>query len=198
MERDSFSSYAEGIMIRYLCPRCQKPLTAQDGEAGAKVNCSSCGQKVQVPLPPASKTMLGTLDAAAPIPAVPRALLVEKEPLPDSQEPLLVEAVDEPRRRDRARGDEVDDRPRRRSRDDYDDDDDYDLPRRRRRSRIACPRCGCRDYPRQTTKLGGASIALLIIGILFWPLIIVALLLQEKWEVCSNCGEQLRQTGTGF
>jgi hypothetical protein len=185
-------------MIRYLCPRCKQSLAARDGEAGAKVNCLSCGQKVQVPAPPpASKTMLGTLEEANAIPAVPRAVLVEKAPLPGGPEPLEVEAVDEPRPRGHAaRDDEEDDRPSRRSRDD--ENDECDRRRRRPRSYRPCPRCGCRDYPRQVTKLGSASIALLIIGILFWPLIIVALLMQEKWEVCPDCGEQLRQTGTGF
>ena len=91
---------------------------------------------------------------------------------------------------------EVDDRrgrPKKRMR-----DDDDDRRRGRRRANSPCPRCGCTDYPRQQTRFGGASIALLVVGIIFWPLLIVAFLVQEKWDVCPDCGEKLRQTGTGF
>jgi hypothetical protein len=48
------------------------------------------------------------------------------------------------------------------------------------------------------THFGATSTTLLILGIFFWPLIIVAFLVQEKWDVCPECGEKLRQTGTGF
>lgn len=200
-------------MIRYRCPKCRKALAAEDREAGAKLNCPHCSQRLQVPIPPPpSKTMLGTLDdepnktvlgklegegAAAPpvyagqAPPVPRTIVVPTEPLP----------ADPPARSPEQPQEVDDDRPRvrRRSRrGDDDDDDDYDRPRRRRREGRPCPRCGCTDYPRQVTKFGGASIALLIIGIFFWPLILVAFFIQEKWEACPDCGEKLRQIGTGF
>ena len=37
----------------------------------------------------------------------------------------------------------------------------------------------------------------IVLGVLIWPLIIVAFFVQEKWEVCDDCGELLRQTGIG-
>jgi hypothetical protein len=193
-------------MIRYLCPRCRKSLVAQDGAAGAKLNCPDCGQRLQIPVPPppVNKTVLGTLEEqpnrtvlgklespaepgtpvptaqAGAVPPVPRTILVETPVPPDAMDDL----------------EEVEDaRPRRRRSREHDEDDDR--PPRRRRVR-PCPQCGCTDYPWQTTKFGSASIALVILGILFWPLIIVAFLVQEKWEVCAECGEKLRQTGTGF
>lgn len=203
-------------MIRYRCPRCRTVLAAQDSEAGSKLNCSRCGQRVQVPAPPPrNKTMLGTLDdvpnrtvlgrlegtdtpsptppvaGKSPTPPVPRTILVEtavpaNDPPKSGNGPDQLEEVESGS-------------PRRRRRRDYEDGDDDDRRRRRgRRASRPCPRCGCTDYPRQTTHFGGTSIALLIVGIIFWPLIIVAFFVQEKWDVCSECGEKLRQTGTGF
>src|SRR4051812_15930320 len=40
--------------IRYNCPRCKKPLGSPASEAGAKKPCPGCGQRLQVPAPPAS------------------------------------------------------------------------------------------------------------------------------------------------
>jgi hypothetical protein len=91
-----------------------------------------------------------------------------------------------------------DDAPRRRRRRDYDEEDDDRRHRRGQRGYRPCPRCGCTDYPRQTTHFGGASIALLVVGLFFWPLLIAAFFVQEKWDACPDCGEKLKQTGTGF
>jgi hypothetical protein len=104
-----------------------------------------------------------------------------------------------PRRRRADWPDDEDDdvRPRRRPRWE-DEDDDYPRFRRRRPLYRPCPRCGCEDRPRQVKKFGGASIALLVIGIIFWPLILVAFFVQEIWDECPECGERLRQVGTGF
>jgi DNA-directed RNA polymerase subunit RPC12/RpoP len=198
-------------MIRYQCPKCSNTLAAQDADVGSKISCPHCGQRVQVPAPPPNKTMLGKVvdanktmlgkleEAGSPSPspgtppAVPRTILVQTA-LPADEPPRSGHAIDEPEEADSDAA-----RRRRRRRRDYDDDDDdYDPPRRRRRTSRPCPRCGCTDYPRQTTRFGGASIALLVVGILFWPLLIVAFLVQEKWDVCPDCGEKLRQTGTGF
>jgi DNA-directed RNA polymerase subunit RPC12/RpoP len=49
-------------MIRYRCPMCKKALTATEAEAGAKLDCPQCGQRLQVPKPPPNKTMLGELE----------------------------------------------------------------------------------------------------------------------------------------
>jgi DNA-directed RNA polymerase subunit RPC12/RpoP len=165
-------------VIRYRCPVCNKALVAQDEEAGSKLHCPHCGQRLQIPEPPPNKTVLGKIDEAA-----------NKTVLGKSEPPVL-EVVDNPPPRRR--------RPRRDYEDDEDDDRDRRPRRRRRRTHPPCPRCGCTDYPRQTTRFGGASIALVIIGIFFWPLIIVAFFVQEKWDVCAECGERLEQTGTGF
>ncbi len=201
-------------MIRYRCPKCKKSLTAEESDAGTKKNCPHCEQRVKIPVPPPpnktmlgaleppTKTVLGTLEGAAPAeplpvaeyagttPAVPRTIVVETaatEADRTAHPPDELEEVD-------------DDRPRRRRRRRADEEevDDYRYPRRRGAAYRPCPRCGCTDYPRQQTRFGGASIALLIIGILFLPLIIVAFFVQEKWDVCPDCGELLRQTGTGF
>jgi DNA-directed RNA polymerase subunit RPC12/RpoP len=200
-------------VIHYQCPRCKKPLTAQDNVAGVKINCPQCKQRLQVPAPPPpNKTMLGTLDdqagktilgklegqhpetapssegyAGAP-PPVRRTIIVDAPP------PLAEAASDPSEESEIPEVEPV--RPRRRRR--YEEDDEDDRPRRRLRSRSACPRCGCTDYQRQTTKFGTASIVLLVFGIIFWPLLIIAFALQEKWDVCPDCGEKLRQTGTGF
>jgi DNA-directed RNA polymerase subunit RPC12/RpoP len=195
-------------MIRYLCPRCKKALAAQDREAGGKLNCPHCGQRLQVPVPPPNKTMLGELEdranrtvlgtlenAAAPSPPqtdggkpppMPRTTLVESVLPADA--PEWLEEVEE-------------EKPSRRRQSRYDEDDEEDRPRMRRRGRpvyAPCPECGCADRPRQVKHFGSTSITLLILGIFFWPLIIVAFFVQEIWEVCPACGERLRQTGTGF
>src|SRR5690349_5212244 len=46
-------------MIRFACPACQSHLKSPDDKAGAKIACPKCGQKVRVPEPPDSGTVLG-------------------------------------------------------------------------------------------------------------------------------------------
>ena len=199
-------------MIRYLCPKCRQLLTAKDAEAGAKLSCTQCGQRLQVPTPPPNKTMLGQLDEPAnktilgklegerpeTVPSSPRQITepppVRRTLLVDPIPPLAEAAPEPSAETDIPEVEPV--RPRRRRR--YEEDDEDDRPRRRPRTRSACPRCGCTDYPRQTTKFGVPSIILLVVGVIFWPLLIVAFFLLEKWDVCQECGEKLRQTGTGF
>lgn len=70
-------------MISYSCPKCKTFLTAIDGDAGSKVQCPKCGQRLQIPRPPApvNKTVLGTLEPnpapvarhAPPPPPLPQA-----------------------------------------------------------------------------------------------------------------------------
>jgi DNA-directed RNA polymerase subunit RPC12/RpoP len=48
-------------MVRYLCPMCKKVLTANDAEAGGKLDCPQCGQRLEVPAPPLNKTILGEI-----------------------------------------------------------------------------------------------------------------------------------------
>jgi len=47
-------------MITFSCPRCQSVLEQPDGAAGTKVACPKCSQRLQVPLPPQNKTILGS------------------------------------------------------------------------------------------------------------------------------------------
>jgi hypothetical protein len=39
--------------VRYNCPRCKKPLESPAIESGTKKPCPACGQRLQVPAPPA-------------------------------------------------------------------------------------------------------------------------------------------------
>jgi hypothetical protein len=48
-------------MIRYACPRCRTVLECPDQAAGSKHACPTCGQRLQVPLPPPNKTVLAPL-----------------------------------------------------------------------------------------------------------------------------------------
>jgi hypothetical protein len=46
-------------VIHYRCKKCSTVHSAQDHEAGSKVNCPACGQGGQVPTPPTSKAAIG-------------------------------------------------------------------------------------------------------------------------------------------
>lgn len=48
-------------MIAFSCPRCNHGVTRHESEAGSKVACPSCGQRLQVPQSPHDKTLLGQL-----------------------------------------------------------------------------------------------------------------------------------------
>ena len=50
-------------MIDFSCPKCTFALTRHNNEAGSKVSCPSCGQRVQVPRPPqqTDQTVMGEL-----------------------------------------------------------------------------------------------------------------------------------------
>jgi DNA-directed RNA polymerase subunit RPC12/RpoP len=49
-------------MIHYRCPSCRTGLVAAPAEAGTKVSCLECGQRLQVPSrPPRNRTVLGEL-----------------------------------------------------------------------------------------------------------------------------------------
>ena|ERR1700722_15011625 len=55
-------------MIRYLCPKCKKALTANDADAGAQIACPQCSQSLHVPK--SIKTMLGMAGpSSGPAPA---------------------------------------------------------------------------------------------------------------------------------
>jgi len=54
-------------VIHYRCPACQTELVAAPAEAGTKVSCPGCGQRLRVPgRPPSNKTVLGELTDSRP------------------------------------------------------------------------------------------------------------------------------------
>lgn len=80
-------------MIQYRCPRCQQQYQVPVEEGGQKVNCSTCGQRLQIPFPPRNRTILaslvenqqpvstgGHLGDRATLPPVYEAVLVEDNP----------------------------------------------------------------------------------------------------------------------
>src|SRR5438094_6813316 len=64
-------------MLRFCCPACKNVLSTPPEQAGTKINCPRCGQRLLVPQP--NKTLLGALlpeekqaaACAAPAPAAP-------------------------------------------------------------------------------------------------------------------------------
>jgi len=64
-------------MIAFTCPRCENLLEHPDTEAGLKVRCPACNQKVRIPQPPPppNQTLLGELQ----FPAESRAVTVTGE-----------------------------------------------------------------------------------------------------------------------
>jgi DNA-directed RNA polymerase subunit RPC12/RpoP len=61
-------------MIRFACPRCKSVHERPDSVAGTKFACPSCGQRLEVPLHPESKTVMGNpMGTEVPGAAVPPA-----------------------------------------------------------------------------------------------------------------------------
>src|SRR5262245_22839050 len=59
-------------MIQFVCPVCNSTLKAPPAQAGAKFPCPRCGQRLQVPTPNPSRTVLGRLAPDPdPAPAAP-------------------------------------------------------------------------------------------------------------------------------
>lgn len=69
--------------IRFACPKCHTTYTVRTEDAGKKSDCAKCGQRLQVPTPPAKparpKTILG--DYIPPGSPVPHPAPVEDEPI---------------------------------------------------------------------------------------------------------------------
>jgi hypothetical protein len=156
---------------------------APDDLGGRQAVCVQCDRPFEVP-PATYRTVLLPWEDRPPTPAPE-----EDEPPPIPSAPPTRHSRPSARRQwdEREQEDEEDDycrRPRR--------------PRRGRYDEFRCPFCGSRDEPRITKKFGGASIALVIIGILFWPLIIIAILIQENWLTCRECGAKVRQVDGGY
>jgi hypothetical protein len=59
-------------MIRFACPRCKSVLESVDDKAGQKIACPKCQQRLQIPLPPPTRTILAPLVSSGPAPmAIP-------------------------------------------------------------------------------------------------------------------------------
>ena len=155
-------------MSAYRCPRCQQMLTLP--ESGEKVVCPQCGQKLRA------------------APAVNRTVLVnpEKDLAAFDRSPLVALPV-EPVEATSRRGD-------REIRPDDEDRHDDRLRRSERRRRYRCPHCDSPERPRLSKEMGQTAWVLLAVGIMFWPLILVALLccMEEKWR-CPECREELER-----
>jgi hypothetical protein len=53
-------------MLHFACPRCKFQMEAPDAEGGTKIACPNCPQRLQVPMPPPSKTVLAPLVGHTP------------------------------------------------------------------------------------------------------------------------------------
>jgi DNA-directed RNA polymerase subunit RPC12/RpoP len=87
-------------MVRYTCPRCKKALESPASYVGQKLNCPGCGQRMQIPQPPAppassppiNKTVLALSDVpSTDTPANPPAPTPVPDPLP-----VVLELADDP------------------------------------------------------------------------------------------------------
>src|SRR6478609_12156619 len=73
------------VAIHFACPECKTAYTVNDRDAGKKSDCKVCGQRLEVPKPPArQKTVLGeflaTDQAPAPTPVQLDPLRPESQP----------------------------------------------------------------------------------------------------------------------
>jgi DNA-directed RNA polymerase subunit M/transcription elongation factor TFIIS len=135
-------------VIRFSCPGCERVVEVADDEAGHKMSCPTCGQRLQVPAP--NRTVLGKLEPRAEEPARPQPKpaardeadedLVPVEDCPECGKALQVPEEDLGRRVECPRcGKRFVARRLRKGRRDEDDD----RPRRKRRSSDGvCRECG--------------------------------------------------------
>jgi transcription elongation factor Elf1 len=77
------------VPIRFACPKCQTAYTAHDRDAGKKSECKTCGQRLEVPAPLRSKTVLGQIlpETRGPIP-VPSSPPIPVGRLEPTAEPI--------------------------------------------------------------------------------------------------------------
>lgn len=80
--------------IRFVCPVCQTSFTVTDRDAGKNAECTKCGQRLQVPSPPRSKTILGELCPGESAPSSPhrppsRLFASDKRPAAVEARPTL-------------------------------------------------------------------------------------------------------------
>jgi DNA-directed RNA polymerase subunit RPC12/RpoP len=77
------------MAIIFACPTCKASYTVNDRSAGEKIDCKTCGQRVQVPSPPRNRTVLGES-------VEPTAATVPIDPLPPEPPPRPRRAEPEP------------------------------------------------------------------------------------------------------
>jgi DNA-directed RNA polymerase subunit M/transcription elongation factor TFIIS len=179
-------------VIRFSCPSCERVIEVGDEDAGRKMSCPTCGQRLEVPSP--ARTVLGKPEPRAePQPEKPRRAkrvepdedLVAIEDCPECGKALQVEEDDIGHRVECVRCGHrfVARRLRKRRRD---DEDDY-RPRRRRTNvrpdecrecgadlddeDRSCPECGARTpgglSVRQLREANNKKNAAAVCGFLF-------------------------------
>lgn len=160
-------------MLTFACPSCRQSADWPDDWRGETVDCPFCGKCLELTNPEPPRREYG-------------------------------DDRDHDRRGRRGRdGRDRDDRGRpdrlevvsRRDRDDegYDRDD---RDRSVRRREVRCPSCGCRDVPILSKEMAENAWLFIVLGILFWPLIIVGVLMKETWEVCPECRRKIKKVGS--
>ena len=158
-------------MIRFGCPRCKAVLERPDSDAGSKLSCPSCQQRLQIPLPPEHKTVVGNLMGAesAGIKAGPltgsKPPAIPPEPRPLTTLPVAHDAWEDSR----------EDRPRRgeRARRDIDDDDEREGPRARSERGYSLEDC-----TRAATV--GFVCSLVSMGLIFTAMLLWMVLISER------------------
>jgi hypothetical protein len=172
-------------MLTIACPECQKRHDWPDDWLGERVNCPECNKLITLSRPERGRPWEDEKEEREP----PRSRYRGDEEDPD-REP--------PRRRSRD-DDEEDDRDRRvrRSVRRRDDDDEYDdrFVTDRPRREITCPRCDYVGRPDVTQEMAENFWLFIVLGIFFWPLLILGILMKQKWEVCPDCRHKLRKLG---
>ncbi len=188
-------------MIRYSCPNCKQSLTAQDNEAGNKLHCPCCNQRLQIPARRTEKaagTVLGKLDEQGRGTVLGKVEDLDSRTVLGKPEPETDDGAYEPKpppsRRNSSREViHVEPLP------ETDEDDRDERPsRRRKRSKWSCPYCDGDSPFRVRRTLTVLSWVLLILFIWTFPFCLLALLITEEGEYCSDCGQKVGSRGTSF
>jgi lipopolysaccharide-induced tumor necrosis factor-alpha factor len=198
--------------IRYSCPRCAKALEAPRGMGGQKLNCPGCGQRLQIPQPPAAPPPLNKtiLAVESQVAARPSQSGPTPPPLPQVVEAPLVELVEAaPARRERCLecGRDITGQDRLVtcakcgslfcSSACYRDHDHYahgkKKRRRERRVGFECPYCGTREPPYLTSTISSEGWVVFALMLVFcFPLFWIGLLMTQEQRHCADCGVRLR------
>src|SRR4051812_37257966 len=71
--------------IQFECPTCKEKLSAPIDQAGSKINCSNCGQRLQIPPPDRTKTVLAAGLGVSDDPTPSRSAMAAKPQPAESQ-----------------------------------------------------------------------------------------------------------------